>query len=54
MGRHLLIGLSRQSEKEDLVCFLSVLLMSCHLVGSCSPEVSKPKKGSLEDHFGVY
>ena len=43
MERHLLIELSRNSESEVLVCFLSVLLMACYWVVACSPEVSKPK-----------
>ena len=54
MGWHLLIALSRHSEREVLVCCLGVLLMFCHLVVACSPEESKPKRGSFEDHFGVY
>ena len=54
MGCHLLIALSRHSEKDVLMYCLSVLLMSFYLVGTFSPEVSKPKKGSLEGNFGVY
>ena len=54
MRRHLLIALSRHSEREVLVCCLSVLLMSCHLVGTCSPEPNKPRIGSLGDHLGVH
>ena len=54
MGLHILIALSRHSEREILVCCLGVLLMACHRVGSCSPEVRKPRRGNLGDHLGVY
>ena len=54
MGCYLFIALCRHSEREILVCYLDVLLMSCHCMGACSPKVSKPKKGSLKDQFGLY
>ena len=54
MRCHLLIALSMHSEKEVLVSYLSVLPMSCYGVVACSLEVSKPKRDSLEDLFGVY
>ena len=54
MGRHLLIAVSRHSKRDVFLCCLSVLWMSYNLVGPCSPKVSKPKMGNLENHFCVY
>ena len=54
MGHHMLIALSRHSEREVLVCCLSVLLMFFSFKGYCSSEASKPRRGSLGDHIGVY
>ena len=54
MGRHLLIALSRHSERELLVCCLNILLMFLSFNGDFFLEASNPRRGSLGDHLGVH
>ena len=54
MELYLIIALIKHSKKEDFGGLLGVHLMLILDRGPCSPEVSKPKRGSLEDHFSVY
>ena len=54
MGCHLLIELSRHSKRDFFGVLLSFLLMSCQWGGDYFTEVSKLKKGSLEDNFCVH
>ena len=44
IGRHLLIALSRHSEREHFGGLCGFLLVSCNLVGACYHEVVKPKR----------